>query len=92
MKLNCECFFQTIFVISWSSFKISFQVFSFGSFVLSCATTTEKDTFVSVFLTLVPVVRKAVSTNPGLKVKLGFDFSCTKAYIWANVLWGFILV
>ena len=28
-----------------------------------------------------PVVRKAVSTNPGLKVKLGFDFSCEKAYL-----------
>ena len=26
-----------------------------------------------------PVVRKAVSANPGLKVKVAFDFSCTKA-------------
>ena len=39
-----------------------------------------------------PVVRKAVSANPGLKIKLGFDFSCIKAYIMYNVLWGFILV
>ena len=33
-----------------------------------------------------PVVRKAVSGNPRLKVQLGFDFSCIKAYIRANVL------
>ena len=39
-----------------------------------------------------PVVRKAVSANPGLKIKLGFDFSCIKAYVRYNVLWGFILV
>ena len=40
-----------------------------------------------------PVVRKLVSANPGLKIKLGFDFSCLKAYIYRyNVLWGFILV
>ena len=30
--------------------------------------------------------------NPGLKVKLAFDFSCIKAYIRANFLCGFILV
>ena len=37
-----------------------------------------------------PVVRKSVSTtDPGSKVKRGFDFSCIKAYIRANVLWGF---
>ena len=28
-------FSRSIFVISWSSFKISFQVFSFGIFVIS---------------------------------------------------------
>ena len=39
-----------------------------------------------------PVVRKAVSANPGLKVKLCFDLSCIKAYIRANILWIFILV
>ena len=44
------------------------------------------------FILLGPVVRKVVSTNPGLKVKLGVDFSCKKAYIMAKVFWGFILV
>ena len=39
-----------------------------------------------------PVVRKSVSANSELKVKLGFDFSAIKAYIRANVLWGFLLV
>ena len=39
-----------------------------------------------------PVVRKAVSANPGLKIKLSFYFSCITAYIRYNVLWGFILV
>ena len=39
-----------------------------------------------------PVVRKSVNANPGFKVKLGFDFSFIKAYIRANVLWGFTLV
>ena len=39
-----------------------------------------------------PVVRKSVNANPGLKVKRGFDFCCIKAYIKANVLWGFTLV
>ena len=28
-----------------------------------------------------PVIRKAVSANPGLKVKLDFDFSIVKVYI-----------
>ena len=36
-------------MISWSSFKISFQVFSFGIFVNGCH---GKDTFINVFLTL----------------------------------------
>ena len=40
-------------------------------------------------LDLGPVVRKSVNANPGLKVKRGFDFCCIKAYIKANVLWGF---
>ena len=31
------------------------------------------------------VFRKAVSANQGTKVKLGFDFSCIKAYIRANI-------
>ena len=31
VKLNCECF-SHYFVISWSSLKISFQVFCFGIF------------------------------------------------------------
>ena len=35
-----------------------------------------------------PVIRKEVSAIPGLKVKLGFDFSCRKAYIMANFLGG----
>ena len=39
-----------------------------------------------------PVVRKSVNAIPGLKVKRGFDFSCIKTYIRANVLWDFILV
>ena len=39
-----------------------------------------------------PVVQKSVNVNPGLKVKRGFDFCCIKAYIKANVLWGFTLV
>ena len=38
-------------MISWSSFKISFQVFSFGIFNLVNGR-QGKDTFVSVFLTL----------------------------------------
>ena len=42
--------------------------------------------------TLGPVVRKSVNANPGLKVKRGFDFCCIKAYIRANILWGFTLV
>ena len=37
-------------------------------------------------IALGPVVQKAVSANQGLKVKLGFDFSCIKVYIRANVL------
>ena len=31
-----------------------------------------------------PVVRKAAGANPGLEVKLGFDFSCVKAYVRAK--------
>lgn len=38
-----------------------------------------------------PVVRKAVSTDPGLKVELGFDFSPIKAYIRANGFVSFYL-
>ena len=29
-----------------------------------------------------PVVRKEVSSNPGLKVKLGFDFFCMKPSVY----------
>ena len=36
-----------------------------------------------------PVVRKSVSSNPELKVKLFFYFSPIKAYIRAYVLWVF---
>ena len=47
----------------------------------------------NIIFLLGPVVRKSVSPNPaGLQVKNGFDFSCIKAYIRANVLWGFTLV
>ena len=35
---------------------------------------------------------RLTGANPGLKVKRGFDFLCIKAYIRANVLWGFTLV
>ena len=37
----------------------------------------------TVLVILGPVVRKAANANPGLEVKLGFDFSCIKAYIRA---------
>ena len=48
--------------------------------------------FLSRLILLGPIVRKAVSANLGLKFQLGFDFSCTKAYIRANFLCAFILV
>ena len=48
--------------------------------------------FLSRLIRLGPIVRKAVSANLGLKFQLGFDFSCTKAYIRANFLCAFILV
>ena len=33
-----------------------------------------------------PVVRKPINTNPGLKVKQAFNFSCIKVFFSANVL------
>ena len=38
------------------------------------------------------VVRKGVDFNPGLKVNLGFNFSCRRACTGAKVLLGFISV
>ena len=64
-------------------------LFFFSASSLYCSSPVEHGKKI---IALRPVVRKSVSANPGLKVKRGFDFSCIKACIRANVLWGFTLV
>ena len=65
----------------------------FNACQLACCFSTTPEVTITFFPTVPgPVVRKAVSANQGLRVKLGFYFSCITAYIRANVFWGFILV